>query len=60
MTLQRNSNRRTYLRIAHQEDKAMMYVVRNRYKESLKPADFPKVNKLIDEGIIPATAGIGL
>jgi len=32
----------------------MMYVVRNRYKESLKPADFPKVNKLIDEGVIPA------
>jgi hypothetical protein len=32
----------------------MIYVVRNRYKESMKPKDFAKVNRLIDEGIIPA------
>ena len=32
----------------------MIYVVRNRYKESLKPEDFPKVNNLIDQRIIPA------
>jgi len=32
----------------------MIYVVRNRYKEALKPEDFAKVNCLIDEGIIPA------
>jgi hypothetical protein len=32
----------------------MIFVVRNRYKESLKPADFQKVNRLIDEGIIPS------
>ena len=32
----------------------MIFVVRNRYKESLKPEDFSKVNRLIDEGIIPA------
>jgi len=32
----------------------MIYVVRNRYKEALKPEDFAKVNRLIDEGIIPA------
>jgi hypothetical protein len=32
----------------------MIYVVRNRYKESLKPKDFQKVNRLIDEGIIPS------
>jgi hypothetical protein len=32
----------------------MIYVVRNRYKEALKPKDFAKVNRLIDEGIIPA------
>jgi hypothetical protein len=32
----------------------MIFVVRNRYKESLKPEDFPKVNRLIDDGIIPA------
>jgi hypothetical protein len=32
----------------------MIYVVRNRYKEVLKPEDFAKVNRLIDEGIIPA------
>ena len=32
----------------------MIFVVRNRYKESLKPEDFAKVNRLIDEGVIPA------
>jgi hypothetical protein len=32
----------------------MIFVVRNRYKESLRPADFQKVNRLIDEGIIPS------
>ena len=32
----------------------MIYVVRNRYKEALKPEDFPKVNRLIDDGVIPA------
>ena len=32
----------------------MIFVVRNRYKESLKPEDFAKVNRLIDEEIIPA------
>lgn len=32
----------------------MIYVVRNRYKESLKPADFPKVNDLLDRKIIPS------
>ena len=32
----------------------MIYVVRSRYKESMKPEDFAKVNRLIDEGIIPA------
>jgi len=32
----------------------MIYVVRNRYKESLKPEDFGKVNRLIDEQVIPA------
>ena len=32
----------------------MIFVVKNRYKESLKPADFAKVNRLIDEGIIPS------
>jgi len=31
----------------------MIYVVRQRYKEWLKPEDFPKVNRLIDEGVIP-------
>ena len=31
----------------------MIYVVRNRYKESLKPEDFMKVNRIIDEQIIP-------
>ena len=30
-----------------------MFVVRNRYKESLKPEDFAKVNRIIDEQIIP-------
>ena len=32
----------------------MVFVVRNRYKESLMPEDFARVNRLIDEGIIPA------
>jgi hypothetical protein len=32
----------------------MIYVVRNRYKESLKPADFAKVNDLLDRKIIPS------
>jgi hypothetical protein len=32
----------------------MVFVVRNRYKEWVKPEDFPKVNRLIDEGVIPA------
>jgi len=32
----------------------MIYVVRNRYKESLKPADFRKVNDLLDNKIIPS------
>ena len=32
----------------------MIFVVRNRYKESLKPEDFAKVNRLIDEGVIPS------
>ncbi len=32
----------------------MMFVVRQRYKESVKPEDFEKVNRLLDEGIIPA------
>jgi len=32
----------------------MIYVVRNRYKESLKPADFRKVNDLLDNNIIPS------
>lgn len=36
----------------------MIYVVRNRYKESLKPEDFAKVNNLIDKKIIPAMEGI--
>ena len=31
----------------------MIFVVRNRYKESLKPDEFQKVNRLIDEQIIP-------
>lgn len=31
-----------------------MFVVRQRYKESVKPEDFVKVNRLLDEGIIPA------
>jgi len=32
----------------------MMFVVRQRYKESVKPEDFEKVNRLLDEGVIPA------
>jgi len=32
----------------------MFLVARQRYKESLKPEDFAKVNRLLDEGIIPA------
>jgi hypothetical protein len=32
----------------------MVYLVRYRYKEALKPEDFAKVNRLIDEGVIPA------
>jgi hypothetical protein len=32
----------------------MIFVARNRYKESVKPEDFSKVNRLIDEKIVPA------
>jgi hypothetical protein len=32
----------------------MIYVVRQRYKESVKPEDYRKVNRLLDEGVIPA------
>ena len=32
----------------------MIYIVRQRYKEFVKPEDFPKINRLIDEGVIPA------
>lgn len=31
-----------------------MFVVRQGYKESVKPEDFIKVNRLLDGGIIPA------
>ena len=44
---------RNYMARNH-EEASMIYVVRNRYKESLKPEDFAKVNRLIDERIIPA------
>ena len=32
----------------------MIYVVRQRYKEHVKAEDFPKVNQVIDESVIPA------
>ena len=32
----------------------MIFVARQRYKESLKAEDFEKVNRLLDEGVIPA------
>ena len=32
----------------------MLYITRNRYKESVKSEDLSKINKLIDTEIIPA------
>lgn len=32
----------------------MIYVVRQRYKEHVRPADYPKINQVINEGVIPS------